>query len=81
MFDDAIKAVELNDSNNTLSVVRIVDTGAINAVYTPGFQQPTNKRIFKDIYGVVDGQIKLIKTIEGSVQPSQFIPESFSFPK
>jgi hypothetical protein len=46
------------------------------------FADPTFKapdRVWKEIYGVVDGVITLIQTIEGKVVPPQNTPETISF--
>lgn len=36
-------------------------------------------KVFKKIYEIVDGKLIHTKTIEGTIQPEQIIPETYSF--
>jgi len=38
-------------------------------------------RVYKEIFGVVDGKIKLVKTVEGKIIPASKKEESFEWPE
>lgn len=42
-------------------------------------QAPVKAKIWKDIYGVINGKFGKIKTIEGVYTPEQVIAENYSF--
>lgn len=57
--------------------MEIVKRFPSNSCYCNG--NPCPDTIVKEIYGVVDGKIELIKTIQGIHTPSHVIKETFEF--
>ena len=42
--------------------------------------KPSPDHVWKDVYGVVDGEIKLIETIQGVHVPAHTVAERITFP-
>ena len=52
-----------------------------NSILTSYPAQAAPDLVWKEIYGVVDGKIKLVKTIKGEHQPGRFVEERITFPE
>jgi len=50
-----------------------------NLMYACNPPRPAPDKVWKEIYGVEDGKIKLLKTIEGKHTPPQYIQEEIKF--
>lgn len=59
-----------------IEVVKRNPSGSILLSNPP---QPAPDVIYKKVYGVVDGKIALIETIEGKHVPSKYVGEQFKF--
>jgi len=59
---------ELNKSNNTLIIVAIKEN-----------EVNDESKIVKELYGVINGNITLLKTIDGTYTPRQIIEEKLVF--
>ena len=76
-FEDVfIESIFLNEKENTLEVVKQKKSNVIYATNPP---TPVADKVYKEIYGVEKGQIKLIKTIDGKHTPSHYIPAKIEF--
>ncbi len=42
--------------------------------------QDRQDRVFKEVYGIKDNKLQLIRTIEGMVRPGYYVDESVEFP-
>lgn len=62
--------------NNTLEVVKKTPS---NLMYASNPPRPAPDRVFKEVYGVVEGKIKLLETIEGIHQPAYQVEEKIIF--
>jgi hypothetical protein len=62
--------------NNTIEVVKRQPSNCMYACSPP---KPVPDRVYKEIYGVVDGQIQLIETVEGKHEPSHQVNEKLIF--
>jgi hypothetical protein len=51
------------------------------AVYCPKGCDFTIRRVWREVYGVKDGKLALLKTVEGQIIPASKIPESFKWPE
>ena len=71
-----VVSADLNENDGTISIVRQYPS---NMAFGNG--SPVPDRVEKEVYGVVDGCIALIKKVEGSHQPAYVVPESISFAK
>lgn len=77
MFDSEIRIVSVKLINDTIEVVKRQSSNEILACSSivPGI----DTTVWKEIYGIVDGHIKLINTIEGKYTPRRFVDEQIIF--
>lgn len=66
----------LDEASNTLTVVRQFPS---NAAYCSG--APVPDRVTKEVYGVVDGRLELLRTVVGEHRPARVVPETVEFPE
>ena len=71
---EEIISVDLKD--NQLIVVKKIES---MATYMSNPPNPIPDEVWKEVYGVVDGKIKLIKRINGRHIPRRFIEETYKF--
>lgn len=64
----------LNTDTGNLEIVRRYPS---NMAYGNG--TPVPDRVEKEVYGVVDGKIALIQTVQGKHEPAYCVEEKFSF--
>jgi len=77
----------IGKKGKVVSFTRIKEANRIEVVFrepstTMFFTDPPQQvpdRVWKEVYGVEDGVITLIQTIEGKVVPPQNTPETISF--
>lgn len=50
-----------------------------NFTYCGGFSSTPPDRVWKEVYGLKDGKMTLLKAVEGKHVQAQHIPESFEF--
>lgn len=72
MSNESIIRLDLVDGK--IEVIRRIKS---NSVYGNGTPVPDG--IYKDIYGVKDGELFLLETIKGKHIPTKVIHESFEF--
>ena len=64
--EGSVQSVRLCSDSNTIEVIRKFESNIMLLTNPP---QQATCRVTKDIYGVVDGQITLVKTIQGKYSP------------
>ena len=69
--DRVVKFVFDTESNQ---LILTIETFSYSTVRTSHLL-PANRKVWKEVYGVVDGRIKLIEKINGRVIPEETIPE------
>jgi hypothetical protein len=72
--NDKIRRVTLTDNNE----IEVVIQTPSNMSYCNG--EPCPDYVCMQVYGVVDGKIKLVRNIKGTHTPAQRIPEKLEFP-
>jgi hypothetical protein len=60
-------------------IIEVVFREPNNEIYDIG--RPIPDKVWKEIYGVVDGKITLLKTINGRHEPSHPVKEKITFPE
>lgn len=74
--DDKIDSFKFNEENNTIEIVKRLTSGTMYASNPP---QPVPDTIWKEIYGVENGKIKLIEKITGKHIPASYNHEKITF--
>lgn len=73
----SVLSVDFDLSNSKVIITFRVPS---NMIYTCNPPRPMPDAVFKEIWGWVDGKLKLIENIQGVHHPAKQIPESFEFP-
>jgi len=69
---------EFKEEANRIEVVLRRRSNSMYGYYPP---RPVPDNVCKEIYGVVNGRIKLINTVDGEHRPGHYVEESILFPK
>ncbi len=70
--------VSLTINKDTFEVVYREPSFAMLLVNPP---RPAPDHVWKEIWGMVDGELKCLETIVGSHQPAQYIKDQIQFPR
>jgi len=76
MTNEKIESFKLNEEDNTIEVVKRVPSNKMYAVYPP---KPAPDYVWKEIYGIIDNKIQLIKKIDGKHIPAKYNDEQIIF--
>lgn len=74
--DEFVESVLFDEERNVIEVVNRKPSNMIYAVNPP---RPSPDKVWKNIYGVVDGKIKLIEQKEGRHITAKLEPEKIVF--
>lgn len=80
-FSNIIHPSETIESFNFTdeSTFEVVYRQPSNIVYHTNPPQSTPDRVWKEVYGVVNGKITLLETIQGEHTPSYVVDETITF--
>lgn len=73
-----IESFKINEDNNTIEVIFREPSNTISLSNPP---QPALDNIWKEVYGVVNGNIELIDNISDKHIPGSYYPEKIEFSK
>jgi len=76
--DESVVSARLIEDRNEMEIVRRTRSNLVLASF-PG--KPTPDEVWKEVYGVVDGKITLVRKVKGVHQPAELRDEVISFPK
>lgn len=71
-----VESAVLNENDNTIEVIKRQPSIGMLACNPP---RPSPDAVWKEIYGVVDGKIQLIKEVRGTHVPAETIFKSEEF--
>lgn len=75
-----VKSVSLVETENG-NQIEVIKREPSNSMYACNPPRPVPDTVWKEVYGIVDGKIQLIDTIQGKHIPAEAIhkPEEFIF--
>jgi len=65
--------------NKEQQIIEVVKKVASNQIYPTNPPRPKPDYVWKEIYKVVDGKIKMVEKIDGKHEPANFVSERIIF--
>ena len=65
--------------NQQKNEIEVVFRQPSNMTLTSNPSKPAPDKVWKEVYGIVDGKLKMLRKIMGTHTPQRFEPEQFKF--